>query len=452
MMKIINSLLLSACLGATVGFSQAQASTMLGSYIKHDGWSTYHIDKFNHASHKSMAIQTLFVNFNIHWNYLNIQASNIVSRGATPMISLMPKGSNSSDTLAAIVAGEEDAFINSWINSFMAWRNSYPEGERPVIMLRFGHEFNGNWYPWGNRPETFKAAWRHIHAMFEAAGANEGVEWVWCASATDVDDYRDVTVYYPGDDVVDWTGLDGYNWGSNYSWSSWRTFDQVFSYAYNRLIQHYPDKPIVLAELASAEPDDTPDPSWWQYGSDSDANQSKDEWIANMMARIEESYPAVRAISWFNINKELSWALDETAKSGYPNTGLQGYNSGAQSDHFKSDFVRLGFDFPEQQAGLGKSPPLKDKEPPKSFYVKLLEMMIDVAQAKNIKAPKKEKLNKLTKKQLKEKLTGLQRALARSKKPNVVGKKLREKEAKGRKNMPKAFLKKFSESRLQLGE
>ncbi|MGB1254867.1 MAG: glycoside hydrolase family 26 protein [Thiolinea sp.] len=431
---------------------------MLGSYIKHDGWSTYDIDKFNSATHKSMAIQNIFVNFNINWNNLYVQTSNIVSRGATPMISLMPKGSRNADTLAAIAAGEEDVFLHSWISSFKAWRESYPEEQRPVILLRFGHEFNGNWYPWGNRPEAFKAAWRHVHAMFEAAGANDGVEWVWCASATDVDDYRDIRVYYPGDDVVDWTGLDGYNWGNNYSWSSWRNFDQVFSYAYNRLVQNYPEKPIVLAEVASAEPGDQPDPSWGQFGNDNDANESKDAWVADMMNRIEDSYPAIRAITWFNNNKEVSWALNETAKSGYPNTGLTGYNQGIQSDHFKSDFTRLGFDFPEQQAALSTQQRVAQSPAPANFYMKLLDILIATAHAKQVDVPGKakgkgkDKSEKLTKKQLKEKLTGLQRALAVSKKPKTVGKALRDEQAKGMKKMPKKYLKKIAESRMQLGE
>lgn len=447
-----NKVLLSILFAGAVGLSSTvSANTMLGSYIKYDGWSTWHIDQFNQTAHKPMAVQTLFTNFKAHWGNLSVQSSNIVSRGGTPMISLMPSRLDGSDILGAIVAGDEDAYLNSWINSFMAWRNSYPEGERPVILLRFGHEFNGNWYSWGNRPEAFKAAWRHIHGMFEAAGANEGVEWVWCANATDVDDYNDMRVYYPGDDVVDWTSLDGYNFGTNYSWSSWRSFDQVFSYAYNRLVENYPDKPIILGEVASAEPGDTPDPAWGQYGNDSDAYQDKNIWVADMMMRIEEAYPAIRAIAWFNINKEVSWALAGTAKTGYPNTGLAGYNLGIESDHFTSAFTRFGLELPQQQANLQQSPIIQ--QPPQRFYVRLLNMLVDAAHAKKIKAPKKEKrkVNKLSKKALKAKLKELQRALAKSRKPKVIGKERRKKEAEGRRKMSKKFLKKIYESRMQLG-
>jgi hypothetical protein len=43
-------------------------------------------------------------------------------------------------------------------------------------MLRFGHEVNGNGYPWaegvnGNGPGDHVAAWHHVHEVFTAAGA-----------------------------------------------------------------------------------------------------------------------------------------------------------------------------------------------------------------------------------------------------------------------------------------
>jgi mannan endo-1,4-beta-mannosidase len=49
------------------------------------------------------------------------------------------------------------------------------------IALSFGHEFNGNWYPWGTTGTTaadFVAAWQHVHDLFAAAGATN-VIWIW---------------------------------------------------------------------------------------------------------------------------------------------------------------------------------------------------------------------------------------------------------------------------------
>ncbi len=427
--KSLNILLLASTLSFSA--SIAHANTSLGAFIKHDGWSLSDIQKFNSETNKSMAVTTLFTNFNMNWDSLNIQASNIVSEGATPMITLMPYSDRHVDMLAAISAGEEDAYINDWIDSFKAWKETYPADKQPKILLRFAHEFNGNWYPWGNNPEGLKAAWKHIHNLFEVAEVNDSVEWVWCASATNVDDYNDMTQYYPGDDVVDWTSLDGYNWGSNYSFTSWRTFDEVFSSAYTTLVTNYPDKPIVIAEVGSAEPSDQPNPEWGQYGDDADATQSKEVWVNDMFTRIMESYPAISAVSWFNINKELSWALNETAKSGLPNTGLNAYNKVVENDYF---LETLNFETTSQtetviveetnkKIGKGKAN-AKNSTPESSLIA------ASSSTSKN----------------------GFQIALANSRMPNVVGERLLDKEANGFRNLSKEVLSNISKGRMTLSK
>ncbi len=431
-----NNRLLGIALAGVISCSvPVSANTMLGAFIKHDGWSLVELDKFNADTAKSMAVTTLFTNFDMHWDSLHIQTSNIVSRGATPVISLMPYSTRHVDMLAAISSGAEDVYIDSWIQSFKAWHESYPEGERPSIMLRFGHEFNSNWYPWGNNPEGFKAAWRHVHAMFEAAGVNDAVEWVWCASATDVDDYNDVTLYYPGADVVDWTSLDGYNWGSNYAWTSWRSFDEVFSSAYVNLVTNFPEKPMLIAEVGSAEPADLPDPDWGQYGDDADATQSKEAWVSDMMQRIKTDYPAIRAISWFNINKELSWALNETARSGLPNTGLNAYNQEVTDMHFVSDFVSAKSDLVTEEPEV----PVDDGKPGKGK-----------SSGKKGNSGKTDEVARVSVGG--EKATGLQRALAMSRMPAVVGERLRQREAEGFRNMPADVLQNIRQKRLELSQ
>ncbi|MGB3915832.1 hypothetical protein J9253_10805 [Thiothrix litoralis] len=331
-----NRLILGAIVAAALCTPPAiQADTMLGAYVKSDGWSLSAMDEFNLATGKPMAVTNLFTNFDYHWGYLKYQSDNIISRGGVPLISWMPATSTrlNANLLPEIAAGQWDAYIDRWINGFKWWRSGVPAGSHSNIMLRFGHEFNGNWYPWGNDPENFKAAWQHIHDRFEQAGINPYIEWVWCANNADVDSVKDITRYYPGDAYVDWTSLDGYNWGSNYSFSSWKSFDEVFSAPYNKLIDNYPSKPILIAEVGAPEPSDLPNPNYGQNGNDTDRHESKEAWVANMFTRIEESYPAIRAVSWFNINKELNWALDQPN-----NTGLTAYKATTQSSHYSSTY------------------------------------------------------------------------------------------------------------------
>lgn len=90
------------------------------------------------------------------------------------------------------------------------------------VIVRLAHEFNGNWAPaYGNTHETaaqFVAGWRHIVQTMRAHGAT-AVRWCWCPNAyghpfdNTVDplaaDSSGVN-WYPGGDVVDLFGLDGY--------------------------------------------------------------------------------------------------------------------------------------------------------------------------------------------------------------------------------------------------
>lgn len=314
------------------------ADTMLGAYVQGDGWTLSEIDGWNTAANKPMAITNLFSNFDYNWGNLKYQANNIVSRGAVPMITWMPviSARPKANLLTEIVNGQWDAYINGWINGFKKWRSAVPAGRQSRIMLRFGHEFNGIWYPWSNDPQNFKAAWHYIHDKFELAKINPYIDWVWCANNTDVDNVKDITQYYPGDLYVDWTSLDGYNFGSNYSWSTWKSFDQTFSAPYNKLVDNYPTKPIIIAEVGVTEPTDLPNPTYGQDGNDWDNTESKEVWVADMFTRIVQSYPAIRAVTWFNINKELNWALHKPN-----NTGLQAYKVTTQSPHYLSTFKNI---------------------------------------------------------------------------------------------------------------
>ena len=323
---------LSVALASVLVTSQAHADTSVGAYVNYDGWSTGTIDAFNTDTARQAATINVFSTFDYNWwGHLRYQSGNIVSRGATPLITWMPYKRDRPDAniLEEIIDGKHDGYVYAWLDGFKYWLNTYPTHEQPKIALRFAHEFNGTWYPWGDKPDALKAAWRHLHSMFVKKGVSHAVDWVWNANNVDVDSHNDITRYYPGDDVVDWLSIDGYNWGSNYSFSSWKSFDETFSQQYVKMVENYPGKPIMLAEVSSAEPHDLPSASKGQDGDDSDALESKELWISDMMDRIKTTYPAIKSIVWFNTNKELDWALNLEG-----NTGLTAYNNAVSDSYF----------------------------------------------------------------------------------------------------------------------
>ena len=322
---------IDAPLVSSYSVNKIQNRVLLGAYLDQDGWDADIIDHFNSKLHKPVSVINVFSSFDMNWNYLKYQSSNVVSRHAIPMISWMPTINKRSDDnlLPEIANGEWDDYIDEWINGFRLWLATYQADHQPKIMIRFAHEFNSDWFPWSNQPDNLIDAWRHLHQRFVRAGVEQHVEWVWNVNNVDVDDYNDFSVYYPGDDVVDWVSIDGYNWGSNYHYTRWKSFDETFSQSYVKLVTDFPNKPIMIAEVSSTEPADLPNEAQGQYGDDSDIYESKDTWVNDMLTNVENNYPAIKAILWFNSNKELNWALDDDH-----NTGLEGLNQGLTSAHY----------------------------------------------------------------------------------------------------------------------
>ena len=316
---------------STYSVDKIQNRVLLGAYLNQDGWDAEIIDRLNSKLERPVSVINVFSSFDMNWSYLKFQSSNVVSRHAIPMISWMPTiNQRPNDSLLPEIAnGEWDDYIDEWINGFKLWLNTYQADQQPTIMIRFAHEFNSDWFPWSNQPDNLVDAWRHLHQRFVRAGVAQHVEWVWNVNNVDVDDYNDFSVYYPGDDVVDWVSIDGYNWGSNYHYTHWKSFDETFSQSYVKLVTDFPDKPVMIAEVSSTEPADLPNEAQGQYGDDSDIYESKDAWVNDMLITIENNYPAIKAVLWFNSNKELNWGLDADH-----NTGLEGLNQGLESAHY----------------------------------------------------------------------------------------------------------------------
>ncbi|WP_414171920.1 glycoside hydrolase family 26 protein [Clavibacter tessellarius] len=140
--------------------------------------------------------------------------TSVAARGADSLLTWEPwKGgagtSQPAYSNARIVAGDQDAYIRSWGADLAKYGKT--------VYLRYGHEMNGNWYPWsdgvnGNAPGSYVQAWKHVHDLVVAQGATN-VKWVWSPNVP-YPGSTDLASLYPGSDQVDVVALDGYNWGS----------------------------------------------------------------------------------------------------------------------------------------------------------------------------------------------------------------------------------------------
>ena len=139
-------------------------------------------------------------------------------------------------TLASVAAGSSDAYLRSYADAVVAFGH-------PVI-LSFGHEMNGTWYPWGyghTAPATFVAAWRHIVRVFRTAGA-ANVTWLWTVNAIQGAS-SSLSQWWPGAAWVNWTGVAGYYYQATDS------FGSVFGPAIAD-IRTISNAPLLIAETA----------------------------------------------------------------------------------------------------------------------------------------------------------------------------------------------------------
>ncbi len=155
---------------------------------------------------------------------------------------------------------------------------------------------NATWYPWsGSDPATYRAAWRRLHDRFSQVGlAESSVQWIWSPNSNDVGAHRAET-FYPGDDYVDWIGIDGYNFGDQFSWSTWKRPEEEFDPMIRRM-RSLASKPLCVPEYGSSSKYDG------QYRP-----EEKAKWISDVFDLIAEEN--VKLASWFNTDKRTDWAV-----------------------------------------------------------------------------------------------------------------------------------------------
>ena len=273
-------------------------------------WDMTPVSKFQELTGKTMSLVHFFQPWSncsggscSFYNFPWTPVENVRKNGSIPVISwdseTIPSNVNEPDyQLSDIIAGRYDSYIREWAGKAKAWGHPF--------FLRFDWEMNGSWFPWsegvnGNKPGEFVAAWRHVHDVFAAVGATN-VTWVWCPNVNptgNFENFKAVAGQYPGDEYVDWTGLDGYNWGTNPSHGgSWQTFNQLYRASYRYLVETVaPNKPLMIGEVASSE-----------YGG------SKAGWIKEMLSQVPAEYPKIRALLWFDkFDSSMDWPIETSS-------------------------------------------------------------------------------------------------------------------------------------------
>lgn len=201
------------------------------------------------------------------------------SGGYLPMITWEPwlsaferwEGRDPRGSLRMIANGECDAYIERWA------RDAVRYGE--PFLLRIGHEPTNAWYAWapehGNTAQDYRAFWKRVHRIFRAQGARNAL-FVWTPFGLQEHEW------FPGAELVDWIGLDVFNYGELSEQALWLDFRTLTKLAYDAYRDLGP--PMLIAEVAT-----------------SSLGGLKARWLRDMFSNLANGdFPKIRALVLFD--------------------------------------------------------------------------------------------------------------------------------------------------------
>ncbi|WP_136601219.1 glycoside hydrolase family 26 protein [Salinigranum halophilum] len=229
----------------------------------------------------------------------------IVDAGFVPLLTWEPFGfetSSYASPVRSINEGRVDDEIHQWAKLLREWLCRSSNGK---VIFRPAHEMNGTWYPWsaghGTTPEEYTRMWRRLFEAFSNAGVpRERVDWMWCINVTTgtrVDPFE----YFPGEQYVDWIGVDGYNFGDSQSWSSWQSPEAVFEQTL-AAVNAETNLPLAIPETGCS--------SAYNGGR---RPTLKSQWLVDAFELFEKH--GVELVGWFNMAKETDWPVLEPVSS-----------------------------------------------------------------------------------------------------------------------------------------
>lgn len=219
--------------------------------------------------------------------------------GRTSTLLLQPTFKGNGVSFRAIANGRKDSYFQELARKIRSVDNTF--------YLAFAPEL-ADWQPYRITPNNtfadFKKAFRRVTYIFKQQGAKK-VKFMFVVNNRFNGDYGPYSKYYPGDDVVDYVGIDGYNWGQTNQYNVWQNFDEVFSKSYAE-IKMLTNKPIFISETASVEDKSNP--------------YRKAIWIKDLWFKICTSYTHIQRVTWFSIKEErdgwmADWRIDSSINS-----------------------------------------------------------------------------------------------------------------------------------------
>lgn len=174
----------------------------------------------------------------------------------------------------------DDEYLRGFVDALVAL-------DHPVI-LRFASEMNGDWTPYHGNPELYKQAFRLVYRATRRAPK---VAMLWCPNTIP---RQGLESYYPGDDAVDWVGVNFYSvpfLDNNPA----RPGDRIHPTDHLQAVYdlYSSRKPIAIGEWAASRQ---------SKASSKPLTEFAKTKISQLYGSLPTRYPRVKLVSWYDSN------------------------------------------------------------------------------------------------------------------------------------------------------
>ena len=167
----------------------------IGAFIERDATTRGEINMFEALTRKKHASYFTYVRYDAeqgeHYSpFPSAWVAKVKAHGAAPHIALEPN--------KGLLEVKDDEYLRTWARD--AARAQCP------IFLRFASEMNGPWTKYSGAPALYREKFRLVSQVMKEEAPNVAMVWTPFAEPQNMIDQ-----YYPGDDWVDWVGINIYS-------------------------------------------------------------------------------------------------------------------------------------------------------------------------------------------------------------------------------------------------
>jgi hypothetical protein len=160
----------------------------LGAFVMQDKNIDGRMDEWVRAVGKGHASYLRYVGYGQPFPKEWVQQVRAV--GAVPNIAFEPNG--------GLGAVRDDTYLHNWARA--AGASGGP------VFLRFASEMNGTWTAYSGNPVRYRSKFRLVASVMRREAPNVAMVWTpYCFPV------QPIPAYYPGDDAVDWVGVNIYS-------------------------------------------------------------------------------------------------------------------------------------------------------------------------------------------------------------------------------------------------